>query len=107
MKRNLYTIIAGVGPGTGSAIAKKFAGAYTVVLLARNTKNLESIAQSITGAGGNAICVEADVTKRETIENAIKSAEQQLGDGAQCAVGLPIYLPNTNALAAYHYVLAD
>lgn len=93
MSRNLYTIIAGVGPGTGAAIAKKFASTYPVVLLARNTKNLEPVAQSITSAGGTAICVEADVTKRETIENAIRSAEQQLGEGAQCAVGFPAYLP--------------
>lgn len=91
MNRKLYTIIAGVGPGTGSAIAKKFANAYPVVLLARNTKTLDSIAKDITSAGGIAICCEADVTKRETIEKAIQKAEQELGEGSSCAVGLPVH----------------
>lgn len=89
MNRKLYTIIAGVGPGTGAAIAKKFARTYPVVLLARNTKSLEAIAQEIKGEGGVAICCEADVTKREAIESAIRSAEEQLGEGSSCAVGLP------------------
>lgn len=88
MSRSLYTIIAGVGPGTGAALAKKFALTYPVVLLARNTSNLEPVARDITNAGGVVICVEADVTRRETIEGAIRNAEKQLGEGSSCAVGL-------------------
>lgn len=86
MNSKLYAVIAGVGPGTGSAIAKKFAQSYSVVLLARNKSSLEPVAREITEAGGIAICAEADVTKRETIDDAIKSAERTLGDGSRCVV---------------------
>lgn len=90
--RTLYTIIAGVGPGTGSAIARRFARVYPVVLLARNTKSLEEVAGLIRGDGGVAICCEADVTRRETVEGAIRRAEEELGSGVGCAVGSVLIL---------------
>jgi NADP-dependent 3-hydroxy acid dehydrogenase YdfG len=46
-------VISGVGPGTGSALAKRFAdGGYRVALLARSESRLTSLKQELAGAKG-------------------------------------------------------
>jgi len=40
MASKLIAIIAGVGPGTGAAVAKKFAASYPVVLLGTESGQL-------------------------------------------------------------------
>jgi len=46
-------VISGVGPGTGSALAKRFAeGGYRVALLARSESRLASLEQELAGAKG-------------------------------------------------------
>jgi len=43
-------VISGVGPGTGSALAKRFAeGSYRVALLARSESRLASLEQELAG----------------------------------------------------------
>ncbi|KAH9203669.1 hypothetical protein DL95DRAFT_139737, partial [Leptodontidium sp. 2 PMI_412] len=55
-------IIAGAGPGTGSAIARRFAQAYPVVLLARSQLSLDPLVRDITQNGGSAVGIPIDVT---------------------------------------------
>ena len=44
-------LVTGVGPGTGSAIVRRFAGAgYQVAMLARNTERLAALESGIPGA---------------------------------------------------------
>lgn len=81
-----YTIIAGVGPGTGAAIAKKFAQSYSVVLLGRTLANLRVVEQEITDVGGKAISIEADVSSRESMELALRTTREKLGNDYRCAV---------------------
>ena len=46
-------LISGVGPGTGSALARKFAeGGYRVALLARNEERLAALEAQLPGAKG-------------------------------------------------------
>ena len=93
---HLYAIIAGVGPGTGAAIAKKFAASYSLVMLARTVENLKPIAQEIQDRGGKAICVEADVSNPASMEKALRVVDEQLGEQSQCAVSFhPLTLPST------------
>jgi len=76
---NFYSIVAGVGAGTGRSVALKFAKSYPVALLARNPANYESIVQEIKAAGGEAIGISTDVTSPEAVDNAfaeIKKAFQ-------------------------------
>ena len=43
-------LVTGVGPGTGSAVARRFAaGGYRVAILARNAERLETLAADIPG----------------------------------------------------------
>jgi NAD(P)-dependent dehydrogenase (short-subunit alcohol dehydrogenase family) len=81
-----YAIIAGVGPGTGAAIAKKFAKAYSVVLLARSTSSYSSLEREINDSGGNAIGVSTDVSSPDSIKNVLKEIDARLGSDSTCAV---------------------
>ncbi|MCJ1290197.1 hypothetical protein MMC34_001733 [Xylographa carneopallida] len=65
-------IIAGVGPGTGAALAKKFAKEYPVVLLARNPSNYDSLVEEIEKSGGKAVGISTDVSSPESVEEAFK-----------------------------------
>lgn len=61
-------VIAGVGAGTGSALAHKFAKAYPVALLARSKENLDPVVKSIETAGGSAVGYVTDVTDEDNVE---------------------------------------
>ena len=88
MASKLITIIAGVGPGTGAAIARKFAAAYPVVLLARNPDNYNDIVKEINENGGKAIGVSTDVADPASVQNAIGQVEKEFGKEVGAAVGL-------------------
>jgi len=79
MTSKLIAIIAGVGSGTGAAVARKFAKAYPVVLLARKPESYSDIVKEINGSGGKAIGVSTDVSNEESVKNAIKEAEKEFG----------------------------
>lgn len=49
MKKEIC-VITGVGPGTGSALVRKFAERYRVVMIARNEQRLEELAEEVPGA---------------------------------------------------------
>lgn len=80
-------IIAGVGPGTGAAVARRFATAYPVVLLARNPKNYESLAEEINKSGGKAIGISTDLSDAASLKKAFDRIEQQY-QGASCAAAV-------------------
>jgi len=48
MKKEIC-VITGVGPGTGSALVRKFSERYRVVMIARNEQRLEELAQEVPG----------------------------------------------------------
>ncbi|THV83232.1 NAD(P)-binding protein [Aureobasidium pullulans] len=60
MAPNIFAVIAGVGPGTGAAVVRKFAQAYPVVLLARKEESYSSLVKEINEAGGSALGVATD-----------------------------------------------
>eukprot|EP01133_Synstelium_polycarpum_P016135 gene16135-19198_t len=60
--------IIGVGPGIGSAVAKKFAAeGYTVALASRQIDKLLKTEKEINDAGGKAISVAIDVSQEDSI----------------------------------------
>jgi len=88
MASKLIAIIAGVGPGTGAAVAKKFAASYPVVLLARNPDNFESLAEEINKSGGKAIGISTDIADSKSVKAAFGEIEKEFGAevGAAAAV---------------------
>ena len=61
-------LVTGVGPGTGAAVARRFAkGGYRVAMLARDTGRLAALEQEIEGA----VAVPCDVSDAAALERAV------------------------------------
>lgn len=82
-----FTVIAGVGPGTGAAVARRFAQSYPVALLARSPENYESLVKEINGSGGRAIGISTDVSSEESVKSAFERIKQEY-QGAGCAAAI-------------------
>ncbi|KAL8670707.1 MAG: hypothetical protein Q9168_004777 [Polycauliona sp. 1 TL-2023] len=81
-----FAIVAGVGPGTGSAVARKFAATYPVALLARNPANYQDALKDIQAAGGKAIGISTDVSDAKSVRDAIAKSKEEFGDSCAAAV---------------------
>ena len=70
-------LVTGVGPGTGSAIARRLsAGGYDVAMLARNKERLATFESEIA----NARAFACDVTDEGQLDSALAMVRQQLGE---------------------------
>ncbi|KAL8747600.1 MAG: hypothetical protein Q9190_000535 [Brigantiaea leucoxantha] len=81
-----FAIVAGVGPGTGATVARKFAASYPVALLARNPANYEEVLKDIKSDGGKAIGISTDVSDAASVKNALGKIEAEYGD--ECAAAI-------------------
>ncbi|HEY8335399.1 MAG TPA: glucose 1-dehydrogenase [Tardiphaga sp.] len=73
-------LVTGASQGLGRQFARVLsAHGAAVVLAARQTAKLESLADEIRGKGGRAVAVQMDVTDTSSIARAIDDAEAQLG----------------------------
>jgi NAD(P)-dependent dehydrogenase (short-subunit alcohol dehydrogenase family) len=88
MASKLIAVVAGVGPGTGASVARKFSRAYPVVLLARKPENYESLAQEINSAGGKAIGISTDVSDVSSLKNAVDRIKKEFGDDVGLAAAI-------------------
>jgi NAD(P)-dependent dehydrogenase (short-subunit alcohol dehydrogenase family) len=90
-------LITGAGSGLGRQFAATLAGAgASVVLAARRREKLEETAETIRGRGGNAICLELDVTDSLSITNCIRETVSE--------VGAPDILVNNAGIAKQGYL---
>ncbi len=70
-------VVAGVGPGNGAAIARRFAEAgYAVAMLARSRETLDALEKEI----GGACAFECDVGSQDSVERAFAAIRADLGD---------------------------
>ncbi|RZJ00711.1 MAG: SDR family oxidoreductase [Brevundimonas sp.] len=73
-------VITGASSGMGAAAARHLAAkGATVVLAARRVDRIESLVAEITQAGGKAIAVATDVTKREDLVRLVDAAIESYG----------------------------
>ena len=73
---NKIALITGVGPGTGSSLARCFhTEGYKVAMLARNNERLKSLEKELPGSKGF-IC---DVRNPDSINKTVKNAIEELG----------------------------
>ena len=78
--RGQVALVAGASRGIGAATAEAFADAGASVLLtARDLPALEEVAKRITGRGGQAIAVRADVTDEDSMRDAVGQALASYG----------------------------
>jgi len=69
-------IVAGVGPGTGTALARRFAaGGYRVAMLARNAERLEALEREIDGSRGYSV----DVTDAALVKQSLERIRLEMG----------------------------
>src|ERR1700752_3589658 len=70
-------LISGVGPGTGSALARRFAqGGYRVAMLARDEARLRQLEGEIPDSKA----FRGDVTRRDQIETTVDGVLETLGE---------------------------
>jgi NAD(P)-dependent dehydrogenase (short-subunit alcohol dehydrogenase family) len=87
MAPNSFVVVAGVGPGTGAAVARRFAKSYPIALLARSPEKYESLVQEINGSGGQAIGISTDVSSEESVKSAFTKIEREF-QSAGCAAAV-------------------
>lgn len=69
-------VISGVGPGTGSALVRRFAaGGYRIAMLARTAERLADLAKQVPAAKAY-VC---DVSDQEQVNTALASVERDMG----------------------------
>jgi NAD(P)-dependent dehydrogenase (short-subunit alcohol dehydrogenase family) len=62
-------VVAGVGPGTGTALSRRFAaGGYRVAMLARDAERLAELERGIAGSRGYGVDVTDAVRVKEVVE---------------------------------------
>ena len=75
-KASPVAVVTGVGPGTGAAIARRFArGGYAVAMLARNRERLSELEREIPGARA----YPCDVTDEAQLDTALAAIRAELG----------------------------
>jgi NAD(P)-dependent dehydrogenase (short-subunit alcohol dehydrogenase family) len=69
-------VVAGVGPGNGAALTRRFAeGGYHVAMLARSAETLAELERGVRGAHAYAV----DVTDRAAVETTFAAIKRDLG----------------------------
>ncbi|MEO0963122.1 MAG: SDR family NAD(P)-dependent oxidoreductase, partial [Pseudomonadota bacterium] len=70
-------LVTGVGPGTGAALAERFAaGGYDVAMLARSKDRLHEIEARVTGTHSYA----CDVSDATSLARTIEAVSEDLGE---------------------------
>lgn len=74
-------LVTGASQGIGEAIAKRLAkDSFAVALVARHMDKLQKVQKEIEEAGGKALPIVADVSKRDDVFAAVNEAADKLGD---------------------------
>jgi 3-oxoacyl-[acyl-carrier protein] reductase len=73
-------IVTGAGQGVGEGIARRLAGeGANVVVAARRADTGEPVAESIRRRGGSAVCIETDVSVRDSVEACVAQTVERFG----------------------------
>ncbi|PYI10988.1 NAD(P)-binding protein [Aspergillus sclerotiicarbonarius CBS 121057] len=81
-------IIAGAGPGTGAALARRFAQKYPVVLLARSSSTLDPLVHEINRSGGSALGIPANVAHADQLFSSLTQIRDHFGSEPHVAAAI-------------------
>ncbi|KAL9061295.1 MAG: hypothetical protein Q9162_000169 [Coniocarpon cinnabarinum] len=84
-------VIAGIGPGTGASVARRFAKSYPVALLARSAGSYEPLVQEINSSGGKAYGFSADVSDAASVKRAFESIKKEMSNGGEVTAAAAIF----------------
>ncbi|HZP45705.1 MAG TPA: SDR family NAD(P)-dependent oxidoreductase [Candidatus Binataceae bacterium] len=73
-------VVVGVGPGTGAALARRFAASYRIALLARNAAYLRELGDELRANGANVLEVPTDIGVADQVAAAFTAIRSRLGD---------------------------
>src|SRR5437016_1144789 len=79
MAEKKVAVVVGVGAGLGAALARRFANAYSVALVALKADTLAALAQEIKAAGGDPLAVPADIARADEIPGIFERVRRELG----------------------------
>src|ERR671939_436729 len=80
MNSSKVSVVVGVGPELGAAIAHRFSQEdFTVALMARKIDKLASIQQAIEASGARALSVAVDATDPDSVKAAFGQVQARLG----------------------------
>jgi NAD(P)-dependent dehydrogenase (short-subunit alcohol dehydrogenase family) len=73
-------VIAGVGPGLGASLARKFAKeGCRIALLARSSNFLETLSNELRGSGKETVAIQTDIGEADQVAAAFRRIREQLG----------------------------
>ena len=73
-------VVAGVGPGLGSSLARAFAReGFGIALLSRQAESSDPVAEQIRSQNGQAVVIPTDVTERQAVLESISKVRAELG----------------------------
>ena len=102
-------IVTGASKGIGAAVAKALAadGAAAVVNYSSGKEGAERVVSEITRAGGNAIAIQADVSKAADVKELFDRTQKAFGpvdvlvnNAASFSSNRSNQLPNLNSIAS-------
>jgi NAD(P)-dependent dehydrogenase (short-subunit alcohol dehydrogenase family) len=73
-------VVIGVGPGLGAALARRFAAAYSVAILARKGDYLKELATELRQGGATVMDLTCDVSNQARIAEAFRAIRAKLGE---------------------------
>jgi NAD(P)-dependent dehydrogenase (short-subunit alcohol dehydrogenase family) len=73
-------VVIGVGPGLGAALARRFAAAYSVAILARRAGHLKELAAELRQSGSTVLDLTCDVSNEKHIAEAFGAIRGNLGE---------------------------
>jgi NADP-dependent 3-hydroxy acid dehydrogenase YdfG len=79
-KNRGVAVVVGVGPGTGAALARRFAQGYAVAMIARSADYLHTLGDEIRATGAKVLEAPADVGNVSQAAAAFASIRDKLGD---------------------------
>jgi 7-alpha-hydroxysteroid dehydrogenase len=78
--RETVTVVTGAGRGIGAAIARRFAGAGSnLVVIARDGGQLEGVAHAVRGLGSEALVIAADLTDPAVTDRVVEETVARFG----------------------------
>jgi len=73
-------VIAGVGPGLGASLARKFAKeGCRIALLARSPDFIETLCKELQGRGTQTVAIATDISEADQVTTAFRRIREQLG----------------------------